>query len=54
MIFKCQSCGKLYPIVEAEPYYVRDIEDLICRKCYAKRSGTDCMVNVLTFIDVAD
>jgi len=53
MIFKCQSCGNLYPMVELGHSYVRDIENLYCRKCYAKHVEIDSLVNVMDFIDIA-
>ncbi len=53
MIFKCQSCGRLYPIIQAETSYLKDIESLYCRKCYAKRVEIDSLVNVMAFIDIA-
>jgi DNA-directed RNA polymerase subunit RPC12/RpoP len=53
MIFKCQSCGKLFPISQAEPWYDRDLENLNCPKCYIKRVGDDSLVNVMSFMNVA-
>ncbi len=54
MIFKCQSCGKLFPLIQVELWEKRDICDLYCRKCYAEHAGTDSMVNVMAFADIAD
>jgi len=54
MIFKCQSCGEIFPLIQAELWHGLVIEDLYCRKCYANRDTTDSMVNVMAFADIAD
>jgi hypothetical protein len=54
MIFKCQSCGELFPLIQVELWYQRNIGDLYCRKCYAEHVGTDSLVNVMAFANIAD
>jgi len=40
-------------MIQVEPYYLRDIENLYCRKCYEKLVEIDSLVNVMAFINVA-
>jgi hypothetical protein len=54
MIFKCQSCGETFPLIQAELEYGLVIENLYCRKCYANSEITDSLVNVMAFADIAD
>jgi hypothetical protein len=53
-MFKCQSCGELFPLLQVELWDERDIGNLYCRKCYAEHGGTDSLVNVMAFADIAD
>lgn len=41
MIFKCQTCGKLFPIDQGQPRDERNVEMLHCPKCYMERAGTN-------------
>ena len=54
MMFKCQSCGELFPLLQVELWHQRTIGDLYCRKCYAEHARTDSLVNVMAFVDIAD
>ncbi len=53
-MFRCQSCGEFFPLIQVELWERREISDLYCRKCYAEHALTDSLVNVLAFADIAD
>ena len=49
-----QNQGALFPLIQAEPWNVLLLGDLYCRRCYAENAGTDALVNVMAFADIAD
>jgi hypothetical protein len=54
MIFRCQSCGELHPLLQVELWNEHRIGNLFCRKCYAEHGWTDSLVNVMAFGNIAD